>query len=212
MRLRPSGHKGPVATQLSSFIEYQAMEAWTWEHMALTRARVIAGPPALNARVEAAIRTALVKPRDRAKVTADVLDMRERIAKEKGTDSIWDLKQVRGGLVDLEFLAQFLQLVHASAHPEVLDQNTVEAFRRLRDAHVLDPADADVLIPATRLLHDLTQVVRLCVEGPFDPATAPKGLQELLARAGDAASFPALEARLREALESNAGLFRRLIA
>ena len=77
---------------------------------------------------------------------------------------------------------------------------------------MLDPADADVLIPATRLLHDLTQVVRLCVEGPFDPATAPKGLQELLARAGDAASFSALEARLREALESNAGLFRRLIA
>ena len=86
MRLRPSGHKGPVATQLSSFIEYQAKEAWTWEHMALTRARVIAGPPALSARVEAAIRTALVKPRDRAKIAADVLDMRERIAKEKGTD------------------------------------------------------------------------------------------------------------------------------
>jgi glutamate-ammonia-ligase adenylyltransferase len=180
--------------------------------MALTRARVIAGPPALNARVEAAIRTALVKPRDHAKVAADVLDMRERIAKEKGTDSIWDLKQVRGGLVDLEFIAQFLQLVHASGHPEVLDQNTVEAFRRLRNAHVLDPADSDVLIPGTRLLHDLTQVVRLCVEGPFDPATAPKGLQELLARAGDAASFSALEARLREALESNARLFRRLIA
>jgi glutamate-ammonia-ligase adenylyltransferase len=212
MRLRPSGHKGPVATQLSSFIDYQAKEAWTWEHMALTRARVIAGPPALNTRVEAAIRTALVKPRDRAKVTADVLDMRERIAREKGTGGIWEPKLTRGGLIDLEFIAQFLQLVHASAHPEVLDQNTVEAFRRLRDAHVLGPADADVLIPATRLLHNLTQVVRLCVEGPFDPATAPKGLQELLARAGDAASFPALEARLREALESNAGLFRRLIA
>jgi glutamate-ammonia-ligase adenylyltransferase len=212
MRLRPSGQKGPVATQLSSFIEYQANEAWTWEHMALTRARVIAGPPALKARVESAIRAALVKQRDRAKVVADVLDMRERIAREKGTGGIWEPKLTRGGLIDLEFIAQFLQLVHAAAHPEVLDQNTVEAFRRLRDASVLDPAAADVLIPATRLLHDLTQVVRLCVEGAFDPAAAPKGLQELLARAGDSPSFSALEGRLQEALESNAALFRRLIA
>ncbi len=77
--------------------------------------------------------------------------MRQRIAKEKGTDNIWELKQVRGGLVDLEFIAQYLQLVSAAAHPEVLDQNTVEAYRRLRDAGVLAPAHAEVLIPATRL-------------------------------------------------------------
>ena len=93
--------------------------------------------------------------------------MRERIEKEKGTDDIWDLKQVRGGLVDLEFIAQYLQLMHAAAHPEVLDQNTVEAFRKLRDAGLLAPQHADVLIPATRLLHDLTQILRLCLEGPF---------------------------------------------
>ena len=104
MRLRPSGQKGPVATQLSSFVEYQANEAWTWEHLALTRARVISGPPELRSRVEAAIRQALLKPRDPVKLTADVRDMRERIAKEKGTQDIWDLKQVRGGLVDLSLI------------------------------------------------------------------------------------------------------------
>ena len=117
MRLRPSGQKGPVATQLSSFVDYQTSEAWTWEHMALTRARAVCGPPELRAQVEAAIRTSLVRPRDRAKIAADVRDMRARIAEEKGTDDIWDLKQVRGGLVDLEFIAQYLQLVHAAAHP-----------------------------------------------------------------------------------------------
>ena len=85
MRLRPSGQKGPVATQLSSFIHYQANEAWTWEHMALTRARVVSGPPPLRAAVEKAIRDVLSKPRDRAKTAADVLDMRARIEKEKGT-------------------------------------------------------------------------------------------------------------------------------
>ena len=70
----------------------------------------------------------LVKPRDRAKTAADVRDMRARIEKEKGTRDPWELKQVRGGLVDLEFIAQYLQLVHAAAHPHVLSQNTVAAL------------------------------------------------------------------------------------
>jgi [glutamine synthetase] adenylyltransferase / [glutamine synthetase]-adenylyl-L-tyrosine phosphorylase len=211
MRLRPSGQQGPVATQLSSFIAYQATEAWTWEHLALTRARVVSGPPELTARVEEAIRNALVRPHDVAKVAADVRDMRQRIAKEKGTENIWDLKQVRGGLVDLEFIAQYLQLVNAAAHPQILDQNTVEAYRRLRDAGVLAPAHAEVLIPATRLVHDLTQILRLCLEGPFDPATAPRGMKELLARAGDAASFAELESRLGGTLKSVAALFDEII-
>ncbi len=158
------------------------------------------------------MRAALVWPRDKAKIAADVLDMRERIAKEKGTDDIWDLKQVRGGLVDVEFIAQYLQLVHAKAHPEVLDQNTVEAYRKLRDAGVLAHAHADVLIPATRLLHDLTQILRLCIEGRFDPATAPSGLKELLARAGDAPSFHELEGRLRENLTAVSRLFDEIVA
>ena len=212
MRLRPSGQQGPVATQLKTFVDYQTSSAWTWEHMALTRARVISGPQPLRARVEAAVRASLVWPRDRAKIAADVRDMRARIAKEKGTEDIWDLKQVRGGLVDVEFIAQYLQLVHAQAHPEVLDQNTVEAYRKLRDAGVLAPAHADVLIPATRLLHDLTQILRLCIEGQFDPATAPSGLKELLARAGDAPSFPELEVRLRESLADTSRLFDEIIA
>ena len=212
MRLRPSGQKGPVATQLSSFIDYQAKEAWTWEHMALTRARVISGPPELRGRVEAAIRQALLKARDAGKIAADVREMRERIDKEKGTDDIWDLKQVRGGLVDLEFIAQYLQLRYAAAHPEVLDQNTVEAFRKLRDAGVMAVEHADVLIPATRLLHDLTQILRLCLEGRFEPATAPSGLKELLANAGDAPSFAELEERLRLTLIKVAGLFNQIIA
>ena len=85
--------------------------------MALTRARAIAGPSGLRARVDEAVRASLVFPRDKAKIAADVIDMRERIAKEKGTDDIWDLKQVRGGLVDVEFIAQYLQLVHARSQP-----------------------------------------------------------------------------------------------
>jgi glutamate-ammonia-ligase adenylyltransferase len=211
MRLRPSGLQGPVATQLKTFVDYQRSEAWTWEHMALTRARAITGPDDLNVRVSEAVRAALVWPRDREKIAADVVEMRERIFKEKGTDNIWNLKQVRGGLVDVEFIAQYLQLVHAAEHPEVLDQNTVEAYRKLRDAGLLAPEHAEVLIPATRLLHDLTQILRLCLEGPFDPGSAPSGLKELLARAGSVGSFGELEERLKANLSGVSNLFRQIV-
>ncbi|AHB49022.1 glutamine-synthetase adenylyltransferase [Hyphomicrobium nitrativorans NL23] len=211
MRLRPSGQKGPVAAQLSTFREYQATEAWTWEHLALTRARVITGPPELRSAVEAAIRDTLVRPRDRAVIAKDVQDMRARIAADKGTDRIWDLKQVRGGLVDLEFIAQHLQLMHAAAHPEVLDQNTLGAYRKLAEAGVLSGVDAERLTQATRLLHNLTQILRLCLEETFDPATAPSGLKALLARAGDAPDFSTLEAELAETLAGVATRFPELV-
>ncbi|HYD14784.1 MAG TPA: bifunctional [glutamine synthetase] adenylyltransferase/[glutamine synthetase]-adenylyl-L-tyrosine phosphorylase [Hyphomicrobium sp.] len=211
MRLRPSGQKGPVAAQLSTFREYQAGEAWTWEHLALTRARVITGSPELRGKVEAAIRDTLVRHRDRAVIAKDVLDMRARIAADKGTDNIWDLKQVRGGLVDLEFIAQHLQLIHAAKHPDVLDQNTLAAYRKLAAAGLLPAADADRLIQATGLLHNLTQILRLCLEGAFDPATAPSGLKALLARAGDAPDFSSLERQLRETLADVELQFSELI-
>lgn len=212
MRLRPSGQKGPLATQISSFVDYQRNEAWTWEHLALTRARVLSGPAPFRARVEQAIRAALVVPRDRAKTARDVAEMRARIVAEKGTDHIWDLKQVRGGLVDLEFMAQYLQLIHAHDHPEVLDQNTLAAYQKLAGAGLLAREHAEVLIPAVRLIHDLTQIQRLCLDGPFDPAAAPGGLRDLLARAGDAPSFGAVETRLRDTLGQVAALFPVLVA
>ncbi len=212
MRLRPSGQKGPVATQLTSFIEYQKSDAWTWEHMALTRARVITGPPVLRAKIERAIADALQRPRDRAKIVADVRDMRQRIAAEKGTENIWDLKQVRGGLVDLEFMAQFLQLMHAADNPLVLDQNTVQALLKLERAGYLAGAAAGVLVPAARLISDLTQILRLSLDTAFDPATAPEGLKALLARIGGAPTFALLEVQLRETLAEVAALFEQVVA
>ncbi len=207
MRLRPSGQKGPVATQLTSFIEYQRSDAWTWEHLALARARVISGRPEMRAKTAAAIRTALVRPRDRAKVTADVREMRALIEKEKGGQDLWDLKQVRGGLVDLEFIAQYLQLIHAAGDPAILDQNTVQALRNLaKDGH-LAAGHAEVLIPAAQLVNNLTQILRLCIDGRFDPAKAPDGLKTLLARVGEMPDFPHLEAALAGVTAEVAALF-----
>ena len=211
MRLRPSGLKGPVATQLSSFIEYQANEAWTWEHLALTRARVITGPAVLRAKVETAIHDALARPRDRTRITTDVRQMRDLIQKEKGTTDIWDLKQVRGGLIDIEFIAQYLQLVHAHTAPDLLSPNTVQALRNLIHYGALDPAAGDILTAAAGLLNGLTQVLRLCLDEPFNPAKAPDGLKELLARAGDAPDFSFLEAALRQSLVEVASLFDEIV-
>ena len=211
MRLRPSGQKGPVATQLSSFIEYQTREAWTWEHLALTRARLVAGPANLVAKAQDAIRATLVLPRDRAKIAADVRDMRQRIAAEKGTDDIWDLKQVRGGLVDLEFIAQYLQLVHGATHPAILDQTTRTALAKAASAGLIPAAEASQLQAAARLLHNLTQVLRLCLDGTFDPAKAPDGLKLLLAQAGDVPDFSTLEAEVRATLAGVHRAFDQLV-
>jgi [glutamine synthetase] adenylyltransferase / [glutamine synthetase]-adenylyl-L-tyrosine phosphorylase len=212
MRLRPSGQKGPLATSLSSFVSYQTTGAWTWEHMALTRARPVSGPASLRVRVEKAVKDAIVRSRDREKIAADVRDMRLRIEKEKATEDIWDLKQVRGGLVDIEFMTQYLQLTNASAHLRILEQNTVQALRQLRSAELLSQHHADILIPAARLLNNLTQVIRLCIQGPLVPETAPDGLKELLARAGEMPDFDRLQGELRRTLAEVAALFDVIVA
>jgi glutamate-ammonia-ligase adenylyltransferase len=212
LRLRPSGQQGPLATSLAAFERYQASEAWTWEHMALTRARVVAGPPALAARVEAAIRTVLCRPRDAAKVAADVVDMRRRIEADKGTTDIWNLKRVRGGLVDLEFVAQYLQLVSAHDDPSVLDTNTRTALEKLARAGRLTPADAATLQGAADLLHGLSGMLRLLLDRPVDLDTAPAGLRDCLMRTGDAPSFSALTADLTETLAAVRDVFDRLVA
>ena len=133
-RLRPSGNSGPLAVSLAAFSDYQAHEAWTWEHMALTRARVVAGPEAFAQSVEAAIRAALTRPRDAQKLKDDVLSMRRRIEKEKGATSPWEVKQVPGGLIDVEFVAQYLMLLHGPQHPELFSTNTTVALQRVKDA------------------------------------------------------------------------------
>jgi [glutamine synthetase] adenylyltransferase / [glutamine synthetase]-adenylyl-L-tyrosine phosphorylase len=198
MRLRPSGRSGPLATQIDGFESYQDREAWTWEHMALTRARVVSGDPAFSARVEAAIRRVLCRRRDAHAIAADVVEMRSAIAKEKGDANTWDLKYVVGGLIDIEFIAQYLQLVHAAATPEILDTSTVRTLEKAAQIGALAAADAALLRSAVRLFHDLTQILRLCLTGAFDPTAASSGMLALLARAADLPDFPALQAHVEE--------------
>ena len=210
-RLRPSGNKGPIAVSLTSFADYQANEAWTWEHMALTRARVIAGPEHFAARVEDAIRAALTHPRDARKLTDDVLAMRWRLEKEKGSKNPWEIKQVAGGLIDVEFIAQYLMLRDGAARPEIFSTTTPLALEKLRDAGLLDPGSAEALRGASRLYQGLTQVLRLAIDDAFRPADAPRGLTDLLLRVGDSPDLSHLEALLIETQKSTRDIFVSLV-
>jgi glutamate-ammonia-ligase adenylyltransferase len=198
LRLRPSGRSGPVATSLESFQIYQREEAWTWEHMALTRARVVSASAFFGAKVEEEIRQILCTERDPGIVARDVHEMRGAVAEEKGEDDRWDLKYAAGGLVDLEFIAQYLQLIHAHATPDILDTATARVLDKAARLGLLAAEDSDVLRPAVRLYQNLTQILRLCLSGPFDPKAAGQGLLSLLARAGDVPDFATLEAHLTE--------------
>ena len=211
MRLRPSGRSGPLATQIDGFISYQDSEAWTWEHMALTRARVVSGSPSFTAKIEAAIRDVLRRRRDTRTIAADVVEMRAAIAKEKGDADPWDLKYAAGGLVDIEFIAQFLQLTGAAATPEILDTATARALEKAFRLGALNAEDAAVLRPAVRLFHDLTQILRLCLPTAFDPKTASAGVLGLLARAADLPDFPALQAHLEDTQRQVRECFVRIL-
>jgi [glutamine synthetase] adenylyltransferase / [glutamine synthetase]-adenylyl-L-tyrosine phosphorylase len=211
MRLRPSGRSGPLATQIDGFRLYQEREAWTWEHMALTRARVVSGPPQFAARIGAIIRDVLCRSRDAAAVAADVIEMRGAIAKEKGDADPWDLKYAAGALVDIEFMAQYLQLVHAAATPDILDTSTVRTLEKAERLGALKAEDAAVLRPAVTLFHNLAQILRLSLTRKFDPASASTGILGLLARAVDLPDFPALQAHVTDTQRQVRECFVRIL-
>jgi len=161
MRLRPSGNAGPIATSLSAFEKYLTTDAWTWEHMALTRARALTGPDGLRDRVQAVIHQTLTSKRGPDKLVVDVSDMRARMDAERHTDIPWEIKNYRGGLVDIEFMSQYLQLKHAPAHPEILSPNTRTALGNLKNAGLLDADTTSRLIQALDLWQSVQGLLRL---------------------------------------------------
>jgi len=210
-RLRPSGNSGPLATHIDAFAAYQEKEAWTWEHMALTRARPIAGDKRILGKIDWVIGKALSRKRVAKKVRADVIEMRGLIAAEKGSGGLWDLKQAPGGLVDVEFVAQYLELIHGASHPGILSPETETVLANAARAALLPAREAEVLLPALRLYQALTQVLRLCVDGTFAPSEAPGGLLDLLARAGGLPDFATLDVALAETQEAVRASFERLV-
>ena len=186
-RLRPSGNAGPLVTKLAGFEDYQQNQAWLWEHMALTRMRVIAGPDWLADKINQSVRQALMRPREQAGIVQDILDMRRRLIefhhKDKAADShdIWDIKQARGGLVEIEFIAQGLTLIHAPAQPKV---STSDSLSALQQAGVLTADDTDMLLTAFDFYSNLQQVFRLCLNGAPEPPFSQALILLLCQRSG----------------------------
>ncbi len=178
MRLRPSGNKGPVAVSLDGFARYHAEDAWTWERMALTRARVVAGRPAVRARAERAIARALARPVDPARTRADAADMRRRLLRDLPPSGPWDVKLRPGGGMEVEFVAQVLQLAYG-VRPGC--QNTARALRRLAADGALPGDEAAALIRADLLWRTIQGMVRITVGR--GAAALPAAAAEALLRA-----------------------------
>jgi glutamate-ammonia-ligase adenylyltransferase len=179
--------------------------------MALTRARVISATPAFRIKIEDIIQGVLTRPRDPISTAGDVADMRKAIALEKGEDDIWDLKLAAGGLVDIDFIAQYLQLAYAAEKPDILSVSTLQVLDNAARLGVLPQAETEVLRSAARLYHDLTQILRLCVTEKFNPETAGENLLRVMARAGDTPDFSTLEARVRETQGEVRTVFREVV-
>ncbi len=204
MRLRPSGRQGPVATRLSAFRRYQREEAWTWEHMALTRARFVAGAETVGADAAAAIDAAIAAPRDPAETLRAVREMRARVADARRDERAnpWAFKTAEGGLMDVEFALQTGLLLTGTPGARAPG----EAAAALRRAGWLTEDAASGLLAAHGLGLALQQIERVALDRPFDAAAAGPGLRAAMARAGGAPGFEALEARLRAAQAEAAGL------
>jgi glutamate-ammonia-ligase adenylyltransferase len=156
MRLRPSGNQGPVATSWAAFQDYQQREAWVWEHLALTRARVVAGPEDLGRDVEA-FRCALLKDRGQmARVLPGVVDMRSRIRLAKTPESGWDTKLGAGRMQDIELVSQASALMTAAAARGV--RESVEAGQK---SGWLSETQVKVLLEAYDLCWTITQIAKL---------------------------------------------------
>ncbi|MBB5274212.1 glutamate-ammonia-ligase adenylyltransferase [Rhizobium rosettiformans] len=212
MRLRPSGNKGPVATRLRSFARYQREEAWTWEHMALSRARMISGDQSLIEEAERIIEEVLAAPRDQAKTVKDVAEMRALIEKEKPPKDIWDLKLIPGGLIDIEFIAQYLALIAPGKGHRVRtnELSTADALKAL--GALIDPNDLDTCLIALKLYTDLSQVIRLCIDGPFEPGNVPAGLTDRVARAAESPDLKTAEAEVKRLSKAVRKVFSRVMA
>ena len=207
MRLRPSGNKGPAATQWKGFRAYQAGEAETWEEMALTRARPLAGDPLFIEDVKQELRTILTRPRDGAKVKHDAFTMRELIAQEKGDDDPWDLKLAKGGLMDIEFIAQVLVLTGAARHPALIVTSTADIIARARKCGLIGENEGETLESAYNLMRDVFQWQRLTFGAEFHPDQIGAALKTRLAQAAGLPDFRVLASHLKDMRASVRSLF-----
>lgn len=211
LRLRPSGQDGPVVSYLHAFEEYYQSSAWAWEHMALTRARVIYGSPDFRNRVGTLIHTLLRMKRDKPTLVRHILDMHTRLRKAYPVSFTFRVKHVPGGLVDLEYIAQYLQLVHAANHPDILDTGTTTALKNIAEAGLVDKESGIRLVEAAVLFTEVQGAMRLIGARKADETTLTPGIKRTIAWHVPCKNFEELEKRLETAQKNVQKLFHDII-
>lgn len=196
-RLRPSGVDGPLAANIEAFDTYFDNAAWTFEFMALTRARVVASSSDIfKSHVESRVLHHLSKSRDHTKLAHDITDMRFKMAAQHATQNCWNLKHHRGGCVDLDFIAQYLLLKYAHEHPTIIARRSHQIFIRAEKLNLLTEADASSLINAYDFLNHLLHFLRLCSNEQLSDSSSPAGLISLLTERFQCANYEELKLRL----------------
>ncbi len=195
-RLRPSGAQGLMAVSMGALRHYFSELAWTFEFMAFTKARVVYGEESIREELDMFIIEQITRPREAQKLIEDVLAMRGRIEKEHGSHNPWDIKYARGGLMDIDFIAQYLALYHAPKTSGSRAGSAIEVLAWLARAGRLPTSVANELIEADRFMGQIFNMLRLCCDRRFDEATAQQGLKKLLVECVGASDFESLKTKL----------------
>ncbi len=210
MQLRPSGRAGPAAVSLSAFRQYYEKDAWTWEQMALTRARIIIAPNALAASIDTEIEQILRRPRERAKLAADVNDMRRRLLDAKPGKSPWDVKNILGGLTDIAFICQYLALATGEDFGRP-PRATVDAVKWFAERGELNDKDACVLSDAQALFDAVLHSARAATGGIFTADGAGEVLTTHMASLCGAATIDDAERNLIRRQSAVSLIYRSVI-
>ena len=211
MRLRPSGKSGPIAVSLAAFESYQMEKAWTWEYQALTRARVVFASGGLGPRLANIIRGALRSNRKRESLGEDVVSMRHRMRREFGKVGPWSIKHMRGGLIDVEFVAQYLQLLHAPETGDILQRDALSVFRKAREHALLERTVADDLAEATVLWRNLHGMLLLADGKAGNSREVEDSLKFLVGRTGHDAVFERFGKNVRDIARRTSLYFDEII-
>lgn len=213
MRLRPSGNKGPVAVHLDTFISYQDNEAWTWEHMALIKSRVVGhcgardSGPVLEERIPSLIK----KIRQEDDVIHDVAMMRERLKSSQKNGSALNIRSSDGGIMDLDFLVQMIQLFpQASALP--VQRRASDAGKAFAEAGLVNTADTEAIIEAAQTYLNVIQLMRLLDMAPSDKIKPEEQLPNLLKKSFNINTFGEFSKRLEEIAEPISAMMKNFVS
>jgi len=195
MRLRPSGNAGPLATSYISFEKYQETEAWTWEHLALTRARVFGCEEGFASKINNLIAKVLALPIDKNKIVKDVKEMRELMAKERKPRHAFDLKLVQGGLIDIEFLIQAAQLLEGKKI-NLAQAGVANVIKRIGEIGLI--ANAERLGEIHNIYTIILQAMSICLLDPLQEESWTLAFKDLLKQLTNSVSFTRLETELKD--------------